>query len=70
MKADMLKIMATIFKHDKSNVAFFKDCLKYQLDETSPVDDVYEQFDYEIISRINPKKKQAMEDNDENKPIN
>ncbi len=32
-------------------VAFFKDCLKFETDETSPDDDLYEQFEYEIVSR-------------------
>eukprot|EP00088_Acartia_fossae_P014470 TRINITY_DN17752_c0_g1_i1.p1 TRINITY_DN17752_c0_g1~~TRINITY_DN17752_c0_g1_i1.p1 ORF type:complete len:246 (+),score=62.23 TRINITY_DN17752_c0_g1_i1:56-793(+) len=73
IKADMLKIMATIFKNDKPEVAFFKDCLKFETDETSPLDDVYETFEYEIVSRFNLKKKRQMEEaeaNDENKPIN
>jgi len=73
IKADMLKIMATIFKKDKSNDGLFKKCLKFETDETSPTDDVYEQFEYEIISRFNLKKKKQMEEeesNSENKPIN
>lgn len=76
IKADMLKIMATIFKNDPPEVAFFKDCLKFETDETSPFDDVYEQFEYEIVSRFNLKKKRDMEEaaraaeNNENKPRN
>jgi len=69
IKADMLKIMATIFKKDKSNHGLFKECLKYEMDETSPYDDVEYQFEYEIVSRFNLKKKREMEDV-ENKPIN
>jgi len=72
IKADMLKIMATIFKNDKPETAFFKDALKYEIDETCPLDDVYETFQYEIISRFNLKKKREMEasENSENRPIN
>jgi len=72
MKADMLKLMATIFKNDRPEVAFFKESLKFETDETSPVDDVYETFQYEIVSRFNLKKKKAMEEAEdaENKPIN
>jgi hypothetical protein len=32
-------------------VRFFKESLHYNLDETCPVTTVYEQFDYEILSR-------------------
>jgi len=72
LKANMLKIMATIFKEDKPEVAFFKNSLKFETDETSPTDDVYETFQYEIVSRFNLKKKREMEEaeNTENKPIN
>ncbi|XP_023327688.1 N-alpha-acetyltransferase 40 [Eurytemora carolleeae] len=72
IKADMLKIMATIFKNDEPEVSFFKNCLKFETDETSPLDDVYETFQYEIVSRFNLKKKREMEakENSENKPIN
>jgi len=73
MKANMLKIMTTIFKREKSNRGLFKDCLKYETDETSPVDSVYDQVEYEIVSRFNLKKKREMEEeeaNSENRPIN
>ena len=33
-------------------VSFFKNCLKFETDETSPLDDVYETFQYEIVSRL------------------
>ena len=69
IKADMLKIMCTIFKKDKSNKGLFKECLKFEMDETSPYDDVEYQFEYEIVSRFNLKKKREREDQ-ENKPIN
>jgi len=72
LKADMLKLMATIFSNDPPEMKFFKDCLKFETDETSPVDDVYETFQYEIVSRFNLKKKREMEadEDSENTPIN
>merc|ERR1719435_46074 len=66
IKADMLKIMVTIFKKDKPEVAFFKDALKFEQDETSFVDTVHEQFEYEIISRFNQIKKRKMEEEKSN----
>ena len=51
MKNDLLKIMLTVFKHNDTASSFFKDVLKYEIDETCPYDTVYEQFDYEILSR-------------------
>ncbi len=56
IKADMRKIMCTIFKHNPGAQKFFKDALKFQIDETNPVDDVYEQYDYEILSKFNKRK--------------
>ena len=47
-KADMRKIMLTCFKHNPAAQKFFKGALKYDIDETCPTDDVYEQFDYEV----------------------
>ena len=32
-------------------VKFFKECLRYDIDETCPYNTIYEQFDYEILSR-------------------
>ncbi|TRY79190.1 hypothetical protein TCAL_07370 [Tigriopus californicus] len=55
-KADMRKIMLTAFKHNKEANQFFKGALKYEIDETCPLDDVHEQFDYEILSKFNKKK--------------
>ena len=55
-KADMRKIMVTVFKHNPGAQKFFKDALKYEIDETCPVDDVYEQYDYQIISKFNKRK--------------
>ena len=51
MKSELLKIMLTVFKHNHSANKFFKKTLKYELDETCPIDTVQEQCDYEILSR-------------------
>jgi len=55
-KADMRKIMLTCFKHNPAAQKFFKGALKYEIDETCPGDDVYEQHDYEIVSKFNKRK--------------
>jgi len=55
-KADMRKIMVTIFKHNPGAQKFFKEALRYETDETCPIDDVYEQFDYQILSKFNKRK--------------
>jgi len=55
IKAGLLKVMLTVFKHNPKAVAFFKEGLKYELDETCPMDSLQEQFDYEILSRFNNK---------------
>jgi len=68
VKAEMVKIMLTCFKHNQAASSFFKDCLKYEVDETCPYNTIYEQFDYEILSRYNPKRKPA--ENSENVPSN
>ena len=39
-KADMRKIMLTVFKHNKDGEKFFRNLMKFETDETSPVDDV------------------------------
>ena len=62
MKNDLLKIMLTVFKHNDVASKFFKEVLKYEIDETCPYDTVYEQFDYEILSRFNLKEKKKRED--------
>ena len=40
--------MLTCFKHNPAAQKFFKGALKYEIDETCPGDDVYEQHDYEV----------------------
>jgi GNAT superfamily N-acetyltransferase len=55
-KADMRKIMLTAFKHNPDAKRFFKETMKFEIDETCPLDDVYEQFDYEILSKFNKRK--------------
>jgi len=66
IKADMLKLMCTIFKKDKPESEFFKNALKFELDETSFVDTVHEQFEYEILCRFNQIKKRKMEEDKSN----
>merc|ERR1712183_454894 len=66
IKADMLKMMCTIFKKDKPEAEFFKKALKFEQDETSFVDTVHEQFEYGIISRFNQIKKRKMEEEKSN----
>merc|ERR1712018_854356 len=63
-KADMRKIMLTCFKHNPLAHKFFKGAMKYERDETNYEDDVYEQADYEILSKFN-KKKLAREEAEE-----
>lgn len=48
--------MLTAFKHNPEATKFFKNTLKYEIDETCPLDDVHEQFDYEILSKFNKRK--------------
>ena len=55
-KADMRKIMLTVFKHNPEAENFFKKTMKYEIDETCPIDDVVEQYDYEILSKFNKRK--------------
>ena len=65
IKSDMLKIMLTVFKHNEGASKFFKDVLKYEIDETCPYDTVHEQFDYEILSRFNLKEKKRREEEED-----
>ena len=65
IKCDLLKIMLTVFKHNEGASKFFKDVLKYEIDETCPYDTVYEQFDYEILSRSNQREKKRREEREE-----
>jgi len=61
----MLKVVLTVFKHNKDGMAFFKSC-KYEIDETTPEDNDEEEFDYEILSKYN-KIKLAEEENEDKK---
>merc|ERR1719376_1191192 len=65
IKSDLLKIMLTVFKHNEPATKFFKDVLKYDIDETCPYDTVYEQFDYEILSRFNTREKKRRAEKEE-----
>ena len=51
-KADMRKIMLTILKHNTEADKFFKQIMKFEMDETSPKSHV----DYEILSKPNKRK--------------
>jgi len=62
IKADMLKLMVTIFKNDKPQVDFFKTALKFSKDETNLGDTSEEQFEYEILCRYNMIKKKKIEE--------
>jgi len=53
MKAEMMKIMLTVFKHNEAASTFFKSGLGYSVDETSPVATPQREVDYEILSRVN-----------------
>ncbi len=64
----MRKIMLTVFKHNEAGRRFFLDRLGYETDETSPDDDVHQQFDYAIVSKFN-KRKIAMEKKREEEEI-
>nr|CAG4638202.1 EOG090X0MNC [Chydorus sphaericus] len=54
-KNEMDKVVLTVFRHNPAAVSFFKS-LGYTVDPTSPVDTLLEQFDYEILSKLNRKK--------------
>ena len=65
-KADMRKIMLTVFKHLNEQLPnSLRKPSRFEIDETCPLDDVYEQFDYEILSKFN-KRKLAREAQSEN----
>ncbi|KAK3093727.1 hypothetical protein FSP39_019347 [Pinctada imbricata] len=56
-KTEMKKVMLTTFKGNKMAQDFFKKTCKYEVDEISPDDPVFEEgYDYEILSKeIKPK---------------
>lgn len=62
IKADMLKIMCTIFFKDTIEVDFFKTALKFEADDTNFIDTTHEQVESEILSRFNQIKKRKMEE--------
>ena len=45
-KADMRKIMVTLFKHNPGAQKLFRDGLRYEKDETSPKEEG--KYDYEV----------------------
>ena len=60
IKAEMRKIMVSVLKHNPGASSFFKKTMKYDIDENCPDDNEFEQYDYEILSRVN-KRKLALE---------
>jgi ribosomal protein S18 acetylase RimI-like enzyme len=52
--ANMKKVILTVLKVNAEAKAFFT-ALKYTIDETSPEDNVLEQYSYEILSKMNKK---------------
>ncbi|XP_052767668.1 N-alpha-acetyltransferase 40-like [Mya arenaria] len=54
----MVKVMLTTFKHNDPGFKFFQEALKYQIDDISPEDGMYEdECYYWILSKpIRPKK--------------
>jgi ribosomal protein S18 acetylase RimI-like enzyme len=52
--ANMKKVVLTVLKHNPEAKSFFT-ALKYTIDETSPEDNVLEQYSYEILSKLNKK---------------
>ncbi|XP_052767655.1 N-alpha-acetyltransferase 40-like [Mya arenaria] len=57
-KTEMVKVMLTTFKHNDPGFKFFQEALKYQIDDISPEDGMYEdECYYWILSKpIRPKK--------------
>ena len=54
-KADMRKIILTV--HDNNAEKFFKNNLKYEIDETCPTfGDGVNESDYKILSKFNKRK--------------
>nr|CAG4647601.1 EOG090X0MNC [Megafenestra aurita] len=53
-RAGLKKVVLTVFLHNPKAVCFFKS-LGYAVDETSPVNTLMEQFDYEILSKSKKK---------------
>ncbi|XP_066954755.1 N-alpha-acetyltransferase 40 [Macrobrachium rosenbergii] len=51
----MVKVVLTVFKHNPRGLSFFKKC-RYDIDETSPEDDIDDPVDYRILSKLNKMK--------------
>ncbi|XP_048736636.2 N-alpha-acetyltransferase 40-like isoform X2 [Ostrea edulis] len=58
-KTEMTKVMLTTFKNNKVSQDFFKKTMKYEVDEISPEDPLFDDaYHYEILSKaIKPKPK-------------
>merc|ERR1712059_198881 len=59
---DLIMMMLTVFKHNQSAYTFFTKVANFTLDETSPVNSIGGQFDYEILSRMNVREQKKRED--------
>jgi len=49
MKLKLRKVMLTVFKENQNAMKFYKQKMKYEVDETSPTAE--EEEDYEILSK-------------------
>lgn len=59
-KTEMLKVMLTVFKSNDSAVKFFMDALKFEVDDISPEDGMYEdEARYWILSKTIKRKTPA-----------
>jgi len=65
-KYEMKCVMLTVFKHNATATEFFKNKLKYEVDEISPEQGIYdeEDYDYEILSKLTKFGRQAAKDNE------
>lgn len=55
---NMKKVILTVLKNNPEAINFFK-AVNYEIDETSPIDDAFESYDYMIMSKRNKKLLQA-----------
>lgn len=51
---NMKKVILTVLKNNQGAVNFFKS-MNYEIDETSPIDDAFDTYDYVIMSKRNKK---------------
>lgn len=51
---NMKKVVLTVLKNNLEAMEFFK-AMNYEMDETSPIDDAFDSYDYVILSKKNKK---------------